>query len=174
MAPPWLAELPKNVLALTVSVPLLLMPPPLPAGDPFSMVRLLMAAVPPLRVKTEFPEFPLTATRLVSAAPLPVVAPVMVVMVGIVSVPSVPSVIVFSAVVLPGAKTVGSKVMLPPFAVDASRASRSVQGPLPVPDGLAGQFDAFGVELSSWLVFTTNDGISSKSAVTVSAEFMVT
>ena len=77
MAPPLIAELPVKVLSFTVSVPLLLMPPPLPLVDPFSMVRLLrIATAPPLSVKTVLAEAPLTATRLVSVAPLPEVAPV--------------------------------------------------------------------------------------------------
>ena len=46
--------------------------------------------------------------------------------------------------------------------------------PLPVLGVFAGQFKASGVEMSSWFVFTTNVGTASKSAVTVSAEFMVT
>ena len=108
-------------------------------------------------------------------APLPEVAPVMVVLVGIVSGPSTPSVMVSAAIVLPGAKTVLSKLMLPPAVVDASKgAPRRVQVPPPEPVGFAGQFEATGVDASSSGVFTTNDGISAKSAVTVSFPFMVT
>ena len=175
MPPPLLAELPAKVHSFTVSLPLLLMPPPLPPDNPFSMVRLLrIATVPPISVKTVLAEAPFTVTRLVSVAPLPEVAPVRMVLVGIMSVPSTPSVMVLAAAVLPALNTVGSKLMLPPAAAAASRASRSVHAPLPVPGGFAGQLEAAGVELSSWFVFTANEGTVSKSAVTVSAAFMVT
>ena len=82
-------------------------------------------------------------------APLPVVAPVIVVVDGMFSVLPLVSVMVCAV-----AKTVASKVMVPPPDAAAASASRSVHDPLPEPVGLGGQFAALP-DASSLVAFTT-------------------
>ena len=108
---------------------------------------------------------PATVTRFVCVAPLPVVAPVMVVVDGMVSVLPLVSVMVFAV-----AKTVASKVMLPPpYAADAASASRSVHDPLPEPVGLGGQLAGAPVA-SSLVAFTTYPaGLTVMACVTSAA-----
>ncbi len=109
-------------------------------------------------VKTVAALLPLTVTRLVSVAPLPLVRPWMMVLEGTFSVPLV------RVMVAPDPNAEEAKVMLaPPALAAAASASRSVQ----VPSGEPVQFDAVPVA-SSAAVFTTKLGAVMVSVCVVS------